>query len=78
MGDWVYKNFDLLSGISFLPYSDHTYAQAPYQDITENEYQQKVKEFPNSIDFSLLSDYETTDNTEGAQTLACVGGVCEI
>ena len=78
VGDWVYKNFDLLSGISFLPYSDHTYAQAPYQDITENEYQQKVKEFPNSIDFSLLSDYENTDNTEGAQTLACVGGVCEI
>jgi len=78
VGDWVYKHFDLLSGISFLPYSDHTYAQAPYQDITEKEYKRKFKSFPTIIDFSLLSQYESTDNTEGAQTLACTAGACEI
>ena len=78
VGSWVYKNFDLVSGISFLPYSEHTYAQAPYQDIGEEEYEKAFHNFPSQINFNKLSDYEDTDNTEGAQTLACTGGACEI
>lgn len=78
VGSWVYNNFDLLSGISFLPYSDHTYEQAPYQQISEIEYEKAVREFPTKLNLSKLQLYETTDNTEGAQTLACTGGACEI
>ena len=78
VGHWVYENFDLCSGVSFLPYSDHTYAQAPYQDITEPEYEAAFNAFPSQIDFGKLVDYESEDNTEGAQTLACTAGGCEI
>ena len=78
VGSWVYDNFDLCSGISFLPYSDHTYQQAPYQDISEDEYEELFKAFPSQINFEGLVAYETEDNTEGAQTLACVAGACEI
>ena len=78
VGDWVYKNFDLCSGISFLPYSDHTYAQAPYQDITAEEYEAAFAAFPSQINFADLEKYEQDDNTEGAQTLACAAGGCEI
>jgi len=77
VGSWVYKNFDYITGISFLPYSDHTYAQAPYQDCIKEEYEAAVKAMP-VVDFSKLSLYEFEDNTEGAQTLACVSGGCEI
>jgi len=77
VGSWVYKNFDYITGISFLPYSDHTYDQAPYQDCIKEEYEAAVKAMP-VVDFSKLSLYEFEDNTEGAQTLACVSGGCEI
>ena len=77
VGAWCYKNFDMLTGISFLPYSDHTYAQAPYTPCTKEEYEAAVAAMP-EVDFTLLSDYEREDNTEGAQTLACGAGGCEI
>jgi ribonucleoside-diphosphate reductase alpha chain len=78
VGSWVYNNFDLCSGISFLPYSDHTYAQAPYQDCSEEVYEEAYKAFPSQINFADLAEYEKEDNTEGAQTLACSAGGCEI
>lgn len=78
VGSWVYDNFDYLTGVSFLPYSDHTYAQAPYQPITEEEYEAAFQAFPSQINFEDLTQYEASDNTEGAQTLACTGGACEI
>ena len=78
VGSWVYNNFDYITGVSFLPYSEHTYQQAPYQDITEAEYEKLFKEFPSQISWSSLSDYEKEDNTEGAKTLACTGDKCEL
>lgn len=79
VGAWVYKHFDKMSGVSFLPFSDHTYSQAPYQDCTKKEYEEFVSKMPNTIDWSKLVDYETTDMTEGAQTLACsASGGCEV
>ena len=78
VGAWVYKNFDLCSGISFLPHSDHTYQQAPYQDCDEATYQELLDRMPKMIDWNRLGEYEAEDNTAGSQTLACVGGVCEI
>ena len=79
VGAWVYKHFDKMSGVSFLPFSDHTYSQAPYQDCTKEEYEEFVSKMPNTIDWSKLVDYETTDMTEGAQTLACsASGGCEV
>lgn len=77
VGDWVFKNFDNVTGISFLPYSEHTYAQAPYSPCTEQKYIKEVHAFP-KVDFSLLPNYELEDETEGAQTLACAAGGCEI
>ena len=74
----MYRNFDEVSGISFLPFSDHTYAQAPYQDITEDEYDELYKKMPTSIDWSKLAEYESQDMTLGSQELACVAGNCEI
>ena len=78
VGAWVYKHFDLCSGISFLPHSDHTYAQAPYQECTAAEYQEMKQKMPVSIDWSTLSLYEKEDHTSGSQTLACTSGACEI
>lgn len=78
VGDWVYKHFDEVSGVSFLPHSDHTYQQAPYQDCTKEEYQEALSKMPKSIDWSLLSEYETDDQTKGSSTFACAGGTCEI
>ena len=78
VGAWVYKNFDEVSGISFLPFSDHTYAQAPYQDITGEEYEQAYKKMPTSIDWSKLSDYEKEDTTSGGRELACTADSCEM
>ena len=77
VGDWCYQNFDYITGVSFLPYSEHTYAQAPYQPCSAYDYQMATQDMP-EIDFTNLSDYEKEDNTEGAQTLACTGGACEI
>ncbi len=78
VGAWVYKNFDEVSGISFLPFSDHTYAQAPYQDITGGEYEQLYKQMPASIDWSKLADYEKEDTTSGGRELACTADACEM
>ena len=78
VGAWVYENFDICSGISFLPHSDHTYAQAPYQDIDEEQYTELKKQMPTSIDWTALSNYEKVDTTSGSQTLACTAGACEL
>ena len=78
VGAWVYENFDEVSGISFLPFSDHTYAQAPYQDITGEEYEQAYKKMPASIDWSKLADYEKEDTTSGGRELACTADACEM
>jgi ribonucleoside-diphosphate reductase alpha chain len=78
VGAWVYDNFDSIGGVSFLPASEHTYKQAPYQEITKEEYEEAVKNMPTSIDWSVLSLYETVDGTTGSQELSCTAGVCEI
>jgi len=67
-----------MSGVSFLPHSDHTYQQAPYQECTKDDYKTLLKDFPSKIDWEKLSSYEQEDNTVGMQTLACSGDVCEI
>lgn len=77
VGAWVYKHFDEMSGVSFLPFSDHTYQQAPYEDITEDLYQ-KLKVDIDKLNINWNELIEEDDNTEGAQQLACVSGVCEI
>ena len=76
VGAWVWKYFDEISGISFLPHSDHSYVQAPYQECTKEEYQALLKKTPKDVDW--LSFKEEEDNTEGSQTLACTGNACEI
>ena len=78
VGSWVYNHFDEVSGVSFLPHSDHSYRQAPYQDCSEKEYKELLKKMPKDVDWEKLSDYEKEDNTAGSQTLACSGGACEI
>ena len=78
VGSWVYKNFKDVAGVSFLPHSDHTYKQAPYQDITKEEYLTLSKQMPRNVDWTLLSNYEQEDNTTGTQELACSAGACEI
>jgi ribonucleoside-triphosphate reductase (thioredoxin) len=78
VGAWVWKHFDEVSGISFLPYSEHTYRQAPYQEIDKEEYEKMVKSFPKTITWEMLSLYETVDGTTGTQDLACSAGACEI
>ncbi len=75
VGNWVYNNFDNISGISFLPRSDHTYDQAPYEEITKEEYDKLIKDIPKSIEWDIK---EEKDNTEGSQTLSCVGNQCEL
>jgi len=76
VGAWVYKHFDEISGISFLPHTDHTYVQAPYQDVNKETFKQELAKTPQLIEFEELLEYD--DNTEGAQTLACVGNSCEV
>ena len=76
VGAWVWKNFDEITGVSFLPMDGGTYRQAPYTECTEAEYEQALKDTPSSINWNLF--IENTDNVEGAQMLACVAGVCEI
>jgi len=76
VGAWVYKHFDEISGISFLPHSDHSYVQAPYQDINKEQYREAVANTPQLIEFEEL--IEEDDNTESSQTLACTGNSCEI
>ena len=79
VGAWVYKHFDECSGISFLPHSDHSYKQAPYQEITKEEYEDLVSRMPASIRWEDLSFYETEDGTSTNATLACSSdGNCEL
>ena len=79
VGAWVWKHFDEMSGVSFLPFSDHVYAQAPYQDCTKEEYEALLAAMPKNVDWSKLSDYENRDTTVGSQELACsAAGGCEI
>ena len=78
VGAWVYSHFDEMSGVSFLPFSDHVYKQAPYQDCTKEEYEALLARMPKNIDWSKLATYEKQDATTGSQELACVAGGCEI
>ena len=78
VGAFVYKHFDEMSGVSFLPHSDHTYQQAPYQDCSKEEHDELLSTMPKNIDWSELSQYESEDNTAGSQTMACSGDTCEI
>jgi len=78
VGSWVWDNFDKISGVSFLPYADHSYQQAPYQEITAKEYKQWLKKTTASVDWTLLSEYEKEDMTENTKELACTAGACEI
>ena len=78
VGAWVWENFDEVSGIAFLPYSDHTYKQAPYQECTEEEYLELLAKMPSEIRWQDLVFYETEDGTVGSQALACVASDCEI
>ena len=78
VGAWVFDNFDICSGVSFLPHSDHTYAQAPYQDCDKATYKEAAAKMPDFIDWAKLSEYEMEDNTAGSQTLACSGDACEV
>jgi len=75
---WVYKNFDSMSGVSFLPHTDHIYKQAPYEEITKEQYEVLKHAMPKDVDWSKLSDYEKDDNTVASQELACTAGSCEI
>jgi len=78
VGAWVYEHFDYMSGVSFLPFSEHTYKQAPYQDCTKEEYEMLLGKMPKVVEWNKLSEYELTDMTIGAQELACAAGFCEI
>ena len=79
VGAWVYENFDVASGVSFLPHSDHTYQQAPYQDIDVDEYNEWMQTYKDvKIDWEKLTDFEKEDNTSGSRELACTAGVCEV
>jgi ribonucleoside-diphosphate reductase alpha chain len=78
VGAWVYNHFDEVSGISFLPFSEHTYKQAPYQDCTEEEYKELKSQMPKAIDWAGLQEYEKEDTTSGGRELSCTAGVCEV
>ena len=78
VGAWIYKHFDEVSGISFLPYSDHSYVQAPYQEVDKEAYEALLSKMPTNINWQALSLYELEDTTTGTQALACVSGECEI
>jgi len=78
VGQWVWDNLDKISGVSFLPYSDHAYQQAPYQEIDKETYEKWLDFMPKGVDWSEMANYEESDNTEGSQELACSAGGCEI
>lgn len=77
VGAWVYKYFDEVSGVSFLPHSDHSYKQAPYQECSQREYEEMLAIMPSHIDWTKLSDYEKEDTSKGTSTFACIGS-CEV
>jgi ribonucleoside-diphosphate reductase alpha chain len=76
VGAWVWKNFNEISGVSFLPYDGGTYRQAPYEECTKEQYEELLAKMPTTIDWDSLVEYD--DNVEGVQTLACTGSSCEI
>ena len=80
VGDWVFRNFDDVGGVSFLPYSDsdHIYPQAPYTECSEEEYKRATAEMPKDFDWTLLREYEKEDSTTGTQNYACTAGACEL
>jgi len=78
VGAFVYKHFDEMSGVSFLPFNEHTYQQAPYQECVATDYHILLDRMPKNIDWTKLSSYEAEDNTSGMQTMACTGDVCEM
>ena len=78
VGSWVWNNFDKISGVSFLPYADHSYQQAPYQEITKDEYKEWMKKTVHEINWDLITEYEKEDMTENTKELACTAGACEI
>ena len=78
VGAWVFKNFDEVSGVSFLPHSDHSYQQAPYQEVGKHDYDTLLAIMPDRIDWARLSEYETEDTSKGTSTFACAGGSCEM
>ena len=78
VGAFVYKHFDEMSGVSFLPYNEHTYQQAPYQEVGKSDYKELLSLMPKKIDWAKLSEYEKEDNTKSSQTYACSGEVCEV
>ena len=78
VGAWVYKNFDKVSGMSFFPHSDHAYQQAPYQEITKEQYKELASKMPKTINWDKLAKYEKTDTTISSQSYACTADSCEI
>jgi ribonucleoside-triphosphate reductase len=78
VAQWIWDNFDICSGISLLPVSDHTYQQAPYEDITADKYEELLAAMPQGVNWNDLVYFESEDNTTGSQELACTGGACEI
>jgi ribonucleoside-triphosphate reductase (thioredoxin) len=78
VAQWIWDNFDLCSGISLLPTSDHVYQQAPYEDITAEKYEELLAAMPQNVNWGDLAQFEKEDNTTGSQELACVGGGCDI
>tara|TARA_B110000495_G_scaffold18686_1_gene13211 strand:+ start:12394 stop:14301 length:1908 start_codon:yes stop_codon:yes gene_type:complete len=78
VGAFVYKHFDEMSGVSFLPFDDHSYQQAPYQDVGITEYRNLLSLMPKNLEWDKLADYEEVDNTSGSQTMACSGDSCEM
>ena len=77
VANWLYENWDMIGGLSFLPRSNHVYRLAPYEEITEDQYETMMKKFP-QVDFAKIIAYEREDQTQGAKELACSSGVCEI
>ena len=78
VGAWVYDNFEWMSGVSFLPFDEHTYQQAPYQDCDKSRYDKVAKSLPIDIDWTKLKKYEAVDTTTSSQELACSGNSCEL
>ena len=78
VGAWVFEHFDEMSGVSFLPHTDHSYQQAPYQECSEEEYNSFLSKMPLDVDWRGLSEYEGRDNTTSSQAYACSAGVCEV
>jgi len=74
---WVYRNFDIISGIAFLPKSQHSYQQPPYEECTPDDYDELINEMPEEYDWGRLSEFEKEDHTVGTHVFACTGDKCE-